>query len=184
MKICFFIVKFVSHVVELWQTFHDFFIFLKIFWYRFHHRWLHFDVFFVWKSNYMLVKLKKNMIKKSHFFVSNPPYVERSWISKSTLLSSMGETHRKWTKVVSKNLFLQYVRMVKFWIGSTIGKMKIFLFKILKILPTCDSFLKIEFHIEITYGWNPSFFSKNDQILLDSPIGKKDPISTPHPPFM
>ena len=122
------------------------------------------------------------MIKKSHFSVSNPPYVKQSWFLIFTLVSSMGKTHRKWTKVFEKISFLQYVRMVKFWIGSTIGKMKIFFFKILKILPTCDSFLKIDFHIELTYGWNPSFFSKNDKILLDSPIGKKDPISLP-PPF-
>jgi len=119
------------------------------------------------------------MIKKSHFFVSNPPYVKRSWISKSTLLSSMGETHRKWTKVFEKNFISpickdgQILNWIHHWENEN------FFFKILKILPTCDSFLKIDFHIELTYGWNPSFFSKNDKILLNSPICKKMSIATP-----
>ena len=123
------------------------------------------------------------MIKKSHFSVSNPSYVKQSWFLIFTLVSSMGKTHRKRTKVFEKNFISpickdgQILNWIHHWENENI------FFKILKILPTCDSFLKIDFHIELTYGWNPSFFSKNDKILLDSPIGKKDPISIPHPPF-
>ena len=102
MKICFFIVKFVSHVVKSWQKYQDFFVFWRIFCHRFLNRWAHFDMFFGGKSNYMLVKMKKDD-KKSHFSVSNPPYVKQSWFLIFTLVSSMGKTHRKWTKVFEKN---------------------------------------------------------------------------------
>ena len=63
--------------------------------------------------------------------------------------------------------------MVKFTYWCTMGETKKKFFKISKILPTSKPFLKIEIHIEITYRWNREFFTKNDQISLDSPIVEK-----------
>ena len=67
-----FFVKFMSNVGKSMKKFHDFFNFWIIYCYRFHNRWLHFDVIFGWKSNYMLVKLTKNVIKKVNFCMKSP----------------------------------------------------------------------------------------------------------------
>ena len=163
MKFCFFLVKFVSHVVKSWQKFHDFFIFWRFFWHRFHNRWAHFYVFFGRKSKYMLVKLKKNMIKKV-FFVSKPPYVKQSWILIWTLVSSIGETHRKWSKVFQKkqNSFPQYVRMVKFSCRFTIGKTRFFSSKFWKSTRHVIHLWKSIFTLNLHMGENLFlFFEKN-----------------------
>ena len=88
------------------------------------------------------------------------------------------ETHQKWTKVFQKKFISPTCksRMVKFTYRCTVGKTRKNIFKMLKILPTCNSFLKIDFPIELTCWWNSSFFTKNHIILLDSPICEKVPI--------
>ena len=69
----------------------------------------------------------------------------------------------------------QIYMLVYYW-----GNKKNF-FKTSKILPTSKPFLKIEIHIEITYRWNREFFTKNDQISLDSPIVEKSKFYFPPP---
>ena len=118
------------------------------------------------------------MIKKKFFFVSKPSYVKQSWILIWTLVSSFGKRIKNEQKS-SKKKFISPTcksRMVKFTYRCTVGKTRKNIFKMLKILPTCNSFLKIDFPIELTCWWNSSFFTKNYIILLDSPICEKVPI--------
>ena len=49
---------------------------------------------------------KKHDKKKVFFFVSKPSYVKQSWILIWTVVSSMWETHQKWTKVFQKQKFV------------------------------------------------------------------------------
>ena len=122
------------------------------------------------------------MIKKSHFSVSNPPYVKQSWFLIFTLVSSMGKTHRKWTKVFEKNFISpickdgQILNWIHHWENENI------FFQNFEN-PSYMWFIFENRFSHWTYIWVKSIiFSKNDKILLDSPIGKKDPISLP-PPF-
>ena len=71
--------------------------------------------------------------------------------------------------------------MVKFTCWCTMGETKKNFFKISKILPTSNPFLKIEIHIELTYRWNPYFFTKNDKISLIFPIVEKSKFYFPPP---
>ena len=107
------------------------------------------------------------------FFCKIHRHVRHNLILKCTLMSSIEKNHQHFEKVFKKISFLQHVIMVKFTCWCTMGKPKKNLFKISKILPTSNPFLKIEIHIELTYRWNPYFFTKNDKISLDSPIVEK-----------
>ena len=114
----------------------------------------------------------KNVIRKSDFFCKIYRHVRHSLILICTLMSSMGENDQHFEKMILKNTISSIGNHDQFYMLVYYGGNKKNFFKISKILPTSKPFLKIEIHIEITYRWNREFFTKNDQISLDSIVEK------------
>ena len=123
----------------------------------------------------------KNAIWKSDFFNKIYRHVRHSLILICTLMSSIEKIDQHFANMFKKISFLQHVIMVNFTCWCTMGETKKNFFKISKILPTGNSFMKTENHIDLTYWWNRWFFTKNDQISLDSPIGEKSKFYSPPP---
>ena len=123
------------------------------------------------------------MIRKSDFFFCKiHRHVRHNLILKCTLMSSIEKNHQHFEKVFKKNLIYPTCDNGQIHMLMYYGETKKILFKISKILPTSNPFLKIEIHIELTYRWNPYFFTKNDKISLDSPIVEKSKFFSPPPP--
>ena len=94
-----------------------------------------------------------------------------------------GENWSTFWKMFTKNIISPTCNNGQIYMLMYYGGNKKNFFKISKILPTSKPFLKIEIHIEITYRWNREFFTKNDQISLDSPIVEKSKFYFPPPSY-